>query len=171
MKLIITSILAALAIGGLTGCAAPEPTRSLLISAGFRALPPSTDKQKAIYSSMPAYRLEQERNDAGVIIPSYRYKDEKAGVVYVGNEAHYQHYVALARADYAFRTQRVVQALHEQQVNQQIVSLRMQQNMMQMAMPSPITVPHYQVMPSHRPPDMPLVMGYSPIGSNPPIWR
>ena len=66
---------------------------SLLKSAGFQARTPSTPKQKAAYAALPAYQLHRGTWKGKTI---YAYKDEKAGVVWVGNEAQYQQFRQLA---------------------------------------------------------------------------
>ena len=62
---------------------------SLLTSAGFQARTPSTEKQKAAYAALPAYQLHRGTKEGKTV---YAYKDEKAGVAYIGNEAQYQQY-------------------------------------------------------------------------------
>jgi len=87
------TVLLAAVCGLLTfaGCASMESSsqESLLSSAGFQARTPSTQKQKAAYAALPAYQLHRGTK-AGKTI--YAYKDEKAGVVYIGNQAQYQQY-------------------------------------------------------------------------------
>ena len=75
----------------LAGCATMESAsqESLLKSAGFQERTPTTEKQKAAYQALPAYQLHH-LTKAGKTI--YAYKDEKAGVAYLGNEAEYQQY-------------------------------------------------------------------------------
>ena len=66
---------------------------SLLKQAGFQARTPSTPKQKAAYAALPAYQLHKGTWKGKTI---YAYKDEKAGVVWVGHEAQYQQFRQLA---------------------------------------------------------------------------
>jgi hypothetical protein len=79
----------------LSGCASMEAKsqESLLKSAGFQARTPSTPKQKAAYAALPAYKLHRGTWKGKTI---YAYKDEKAGVVWVGKEAQYQQFRQLA---------------------------------------------------------------------------
>jgi hypothetical protein len=90
-KSIIALLAAVCGLFTLAGCATMESAsqESLLSSAGFQARTPSTEKQKAAYAALPAYQLHRGTK-AGKTI--YAYKDEKAGVVYIGNEAQYQQY-------------------------------------------------------------------------------
>jgi hypothetical protein len=75
----------------LAGCATMESAsqESLLTSAGFQSRTPTTAKQKAAYAKLPAYQLHRGTVKGRTL---YAYKDEKAGVVYIGNEAQYQQY-------------------------------------------------------------------------------
>ena len=79
----------------LSGCASMEAKsqESLLKSAGFQARTPSTPKQKAAYTALPAYQLHRGTWKGKTI---YAYKDEKVGVVWVGKEPQYQQFRALA---------------------------------------------------------------------------
>jgi hypothetical protein len=80
----------------LAGCAAMEPAasqESLLQQAGFQSRTPTTAKQKAVYAKLPANQLHQVTLKGRTL---YGYKDEKAGVVWVGNEAQYAKYKQLA---------------------------------------------------------------------------
>ena len=78
-----------------TGCAevGSGNTTSLLTAAGFRAHTPQTPKQQQIYAALPAYHVERATVNGHVF---YVYKDEKAGVAYVGREQEYQRYHELA---------------------------------------------------------------------------
>jgi hypothetical protein len=80
----------------LAGCAAMEPAsqESLLQKAGFQSRTPTTEKQKAAYAKLPAYQLHKGTREGRTI---YAYKDEKAGVVYLGNQAQYAQYQQLAK--------------------------------------------------------------------------
>jgi len=80
----------------LTGCAGmgSANTTSLLTAAGFRARTPQTPKQQQMYAALPPYQV-QRATVAGKGV-FYVYKDEKAGVAYVGREHEYQRYQQLA---------------------------------------------------------------------------
>ena len=96
-KLNIIVIFAA-AVAGLflAGCESmgSANTTSLLTAAGFRARTPQTPKQQQIYAALPPYQVEH------ATIPGkgafYVYKDEKAGIAYIGREPEYQRYKELA---------------------------------------------------------------------------
>jgi hypothetical protein len=93
---IIFIFVAAAAALSVAGCAEMETanTTSLLSAAGFRARTPQTPKQKEIYAALPAYHVERATiKGKGVF---YVYKDEKAGIAYVGREQEYQRYQQLA---------------------------------------------------------------------------
>jgi hypothetical protein len=68
-------------------------TTSLLSAAGFRARTPQTPKQQQIYAALPPYQVERATVNGRVF---YVYKDEKAGVAYIGREQEYQRYQQLA---------------------------------------------------------------------------
>ena len=94
--LVLASLFAAVCgLFTLAGCASMEATsqESLLTSAGFQARTPSTPKQKAAYDALPPYQLHRGTKEGRTI---YAYKDEKAGVAYIGNEAQYQQFRQLA---------------------------------------------------------------------------
>jgi hypothetical protein len=80
----------------LAGCATMESAsrESLLQKAGFQSRTPTTAKQKAAYAKLPAYELHRGTLKGRTI---YAYKDEKAGVVYLGSQAEYAQYQQLAR--------------------------------------------------------------------------
>ena len=93
---IILVFVAAAAALFVAGCAEMESanTTSLLSAAGFRARTPQTPKQKEIYAALPPYKVERATiKGKGVF---YVYKDEKAGIAYVGREQEYQRYQQLA---------------------------------------------------------------------------
>lgn len=69
-------------------------TTSLLTAAGFRARTPQTPKQQQIYASLPPYQVERATVPGKGVF--YVYKDEKAGLAYVGREPEYQRYKQLA---------------------------------------------------------------------------
>ena len=78
-----------------TGCAevGSGNTTSLLTAAGFRAHTPQTPRQQQIYAALPPYQVERATVKGHVF---YVYKDEKAGVAYIGREPEYQRYHELA---------------------------------------------------------------------------
>jgi hypothetical protein len=67
-------------------------TTSLLSAAGFRARTPQTPKQQELYASLPPYTVEHATVKGRAF---YVYKDEKAGVAYVGHDSEYQRYQQL----------------------------------------------------------------------------
>jgi hypothetical protein len=79
----------------LAGCAemGSGNTTSLLTAAGFRARTPQTPKQQQLYAALTPYKVERATVKGHVF---YVYKDEKAGVAYVGHEQEYQRYQQLA---------------------------------------------------------------------------
>jgi outer membrane murein-binding lipoprotein Lpp len=80
----------------LAGCASmgSANTTSLLTAAGFRARTPQTPKQQQIYAALPPYQVERATVPGKGVF--YVYKDEKAGLAYIGREAEYQRYQQLA---------------------------------------------------------------------------
>jgi len=88
----------AAAVGALffAGCAEMESanTTNLLTAAGFRARTPQTPKQQQIYAALPPYHVERATVPGKGVF--YVYKDEKAGLAYVGREPQYQRYQQLA---------------------------------------------------------------------------
>ncbi len=78
-----------------TSCAEMQSgnTTSLLTAAGFRARTPQTPKQQELYAGLPPYKVEHATVKGRAF---YVYKDEKAGVAYVGHEPEYQRYRQLA---------------------------------------------------------------------------
>jgi hypothetical protein len=78
------------------GCAemGSANTTSLLSAAGFRARTPQTPKQQQIYAALPPYHVERATVPGKGVF--YVYKDEKAGLAYVGREPEYQRYQQLA---------------------------------------------------------------------------
>ena len=78
------------------GCAEMQSgnTTSLLTAAGFRARTPQTPKQQQIYAALPPYKVERASVPGKGVF--YVYKDEKAGLAYVGREQEYQRYQQLA---------------------------------------------------------------------------
>jgi hypothetical protein len=90
--------LLALAVAGmfLSGCAemASGNTKSLLSAAGFHMKTPQTPMQKEIYAQLTPYHVERATVPGKGVF--YVYKDEDAGVAYVGREQEYQNYCRLA---------------------------------------------------------------------------
>jgi hypothetical protein len=93
----VVMLLAAAAVGlFLAGCAGVGSgnTTALLSAAGFRVRTPQTPKQQQIYAALPPYQVERATiKGKGTF---YVYKDEKAGLAYVGREPEYQRYRELA---------------------------------------------------------------------------
>ena len=91
--LIFAVAVATLVVAGCAGVGSGNTT-SLLSAAGFRVRTPQTPKQQQIYAALPAYQVQR------ATVPGkgtfYVYKDEKAGVAYVGREQEYQRYQQLA---------------------------------------------------------------------------
>jgi hypothetical protein len=79
-----------------SGCAemGSGNTTSLLTAAGFRARTPQTPKQQQIYAALPPYQVQHATVPGKGVF--YVYKDEKAGIAYIGREAEYQRYRELA---------------------------------------------------------------------------
>lgn len=79
----------------MAGCAemGSGNTTSLLSAAGFRVRTPQTPKQQQIYAALPPYQVHRATVNGHVF---YVYKDEKAGVAYIGREPEYQRYQQLA---------------------------------------------------------------------------
>jgi len=115
MKIKITNssfilILAACGIIFFAGCASTQTgktdqTKSLLSAAGFRTRTPQTAKQKELYAALPSNKVERAVVKGKIF---YVFKDEKAGVAYVGGEAEHQRYQQLCMQ------QHVAQAAEEE---------------------------------------------------------
>jgi hypothetical protein len=93
-KLIFTLTILVAAVGTLsflTSCAEMEATntKSLLSSAGFHTITPTTPLQKEVYAKMEANHVQRISMKGKTI---YAFKDESAGIAYVGHEAEYQRY-------------------------------------------------------------------------------
>ncbi len=93
---IILIFLAAAAALFVAGCAemGSANTTSVLSAAGFRARTPQTPKQQQIYAALPPYQVERATVPGKGVF--YVYKDEKAGLAYVGREQEYQRYQQMA---------------------------------------------------------------------------
>jgi hypothetical protein len=91
---VILIFAAAAATFFVAGCAemGSGNTTSLLSAAGFHAVTPQTPKQQQLYAALPPYRVQHATVKGRSF---YVYKDEKAGVAYVGHEAEYQRYQQL----------------------------------------------------------------------------
>ena len=86
-----------LVVGGsifFTGCASMETgnTKSLLSAAGFRVRTPQTAQQRELYAALPSNKVERATVEGKVF---YVFKDEQAGMAYVGREAEHQRYQQL----------------------------------------------------------------------------
>jgi hypothetical protein len=90
--LIFAAAVTALFVAGCAGVGSGNTT-SLLVAAGFRARTPQTPKQQQIYAALPPYQVHRATVNGRTF---YVYKDEKAGVAYVGREQEYQRYHQLA---------------------------------------------------------------------------
>jgi hypothetical protein len=79
----------------LVGCAEMQSgnTTSLLSAAGFHAMTPQTPQQQQIYAALPPYQVQRATVPGKGVF--YVYKDEKAGIAYVGREREYQSYKQL----------------------------------------------------------------------------
>jgi hypothetical protein len=93
---IVFIFIAAAAALFVASCAEMETanTTSLLSAAGFRARTPQTPKQQQIYAALPPYQVERATVQGKGVF--YVYKDEKAGLAYIGREQEYQRYQQLA---------------------------------------------------------------------------
>ena len=89
-------ILAASGVAFVAGCASMETdnnTKSLLSEAGFRVRTPQTAKQRDLYAALPNNKVEHAIVKGKVF---YVFKDEKAGVAYVGGEPEHRRYQRLS---------------------------------------------------------------------------
>ena len=93
MVLLTLAAATALLLAGCAGVGSGNTT-SLLSAAGFRVLTPQTPKQQQIYAALPPYQVERATVPGKGVF--YVYKDEKAGLAYVGREQEYQRYQQLA---------------------------------------------------------------------------
>ena len=90
--LILTAAVSTLFVAGCAEMGSGNTT-SLLSAAGFRLRTPQTPKQQQMYAALPSYKVERATVQGHTF---YVYKDEKAGVAYVGREQEYQNYQQLA---------------------------------------------------------------------------
>ena len=95
-RLPITLFLLAAATMFIAACAemASSNTKSLLSAAGFHVRTPQTPLQKEVYAQLTPYHVERATVPGKGVF--YVYKDEEAGVAYVGREQEYQRYCQLA---------------------------------------------------------------------------
>jgi hypothetical protein len=79
-----------------SGCGAFESrTQRLTLSdSGFLARVPETERQRDFYAALPPYKLYAGVKNGQAF---YVYKDEKEGVIYVGNEQDYHRYMVKVR--------------------------------------------------------------------------
>jgi hypothetical protein len=84
-------VAAILAVLFFTSCAEMEAnnTKSLLSAAGFHTMTPTTARQKEVYAHMEPNHVQRISMKSKTV---YAYKDEQAGIAYVGHEAEYQRY-------------------------------------------------------------------------------
>lgn len=89
-------ILIFLCAGILAGCGALEvrAQRVSLSETGFLARVPETERQREFYAILPPNKLYGGIKNGRSF---YVFKDEKTGVIYVGNEEDYQRYLRRAR--------------------------------------------------------------------------
>lgn len=90
---VATSLLVAACAGTSSTSSSSANTKSRLSAAGFRVRTPETSEQKQIYASLPANKIERAAYKGKVF---YVFKDEAAGVAYVGREPEYQRYKQLS---------------------------------------------------------------------------
>jgi hypothetical protein len=83
----------------LASCASMQPhnAESELTAAGFKVRKPDTQKKREIYDSLPDQRLERSTVNGKSY---YVFKDQKAGVAYVGGESERQRYQQICRHDH-----------------------------------------------------------------------
>jgi hypothetical protein len=91
--MLFAAAVAALFVAGCAGMGSANTT-SLLTAAGFRARTPHTPKQQQMYAALPSYQVERATVPGKGVF--YVYKDEKAGLAYIGREQEYQRYQQLA---------------------------------------------------------------------------
>jgi hypothetical protein len=91
----LSLILAASGVAFFASCAGMETnsTRSLLSAAGFRPLTPKNAKEQELYAAVPNNKIERATVKGKVF---YVFKDEKAGVAYIGGEPQHRRYEKLS---------------------------------------------------------------------------
>jgi hypothetical protein len=79
----------------LMACTSPTETKeNLLASSGFRAMPPKTPAQLAVFKSLPPHKLAKTTYKGE---PTWAYADPTVcGCVYIGNQDAYSVYVKKA---------------------------------------------------------------------------
>jgi hypothetical protein len=84
-------VAAAAVVSLFASCAemASNNTKSLLSAAGFHTLTPQTPLQKEVYAQLPANQVSRATVKGKTF---YVFKDDKAGIAYVGHELEYQKY-------------------------------------------------------------------------------
>jgi hypothetical protein len=92
-------ILAVAIVGVFTGCAAMQPhnSKSELTAAGFKVRKPDTAKKREVYDSLTDGKLGRANVNGKIY---YVFKDEKAGVAYVGGETEHQRYQQICQHDH-----------------------------------------------------------------------
>ena len=90
--LIFVVAVATLVVAGCAGVGSGTTT-ALRSAAGFRVRTPQTPRQQQMYAALPPDQVQRAIVKGHVF---YVYKDEKAGVAYVGREQEYQRYQQLA---------------------------------------------------------------------------
>src|ERR1041385_1347823 len=87
----LTIVAALAAVSLLASCAEMEShnKKAMLTASGFKTLTPTTPLKKEVYSQMPAYHVVRITRGNKTI---YAFKDEEAGIAYVGREPEYQAY-------------------------------------------------------------------------------
>ena len=97
-RLLLLFLVTGSAIVGIAGCATSSPVNSpqTLLGAGFRGTTPETTRQKEIFASLPADKVERLTVNNQTL---YIYKDESKGMALVGGEAEHQRYREMARQD------------------------------------------------------------------------
>jgi hypothetical protein len=91
-------VLAGVAGSLLVSCASMQPhnAKSELTAAGFKIRKPDTPKKREIYDSLPNQKLERTTINGKVY---YVFKDEEAGVAYVGGASEHQRYQQICQHD------------------------------------------------------------------------
>jgi hypothetical protein len=100
----------------LFGCASTQVQNkeSILATAGFRVLTPSTPAQLALYSRMTPYKLERNTVKGRAF---YTFADKQKGVVYIGGDNAYQRYRQLALQQSV--AQKEIEAAYSNQLSQE----------------------------------------------------
>jgi hypothetical protein len=98
LKSTLRFALAGAAASLLASCASMQPhnAESELTAAGFKVRKPDTQKKREIYDSLPDQRLERTTVNGKTY---YVFKDQKAGVAYVGGESEHQRYRQICQHD------------------------------------------------------------------------